>query len=285
MCTLTIIPSSGIRLVCNRDESRLRSTALPPRVRIVGSRQAVMPVDPVSDGTWIGASDAGVVAVLMNYYARPLDARVSNRETRCDEVQTSCKTAGERGTVPFCSADYAKSGQSPTVLKPVLVSRGTIVPNVLRAAHLDEALAIAREMEHRSYDSFRLLVCDRRHVLECVWSEGEFRVEPLEQIERPRFYTSSGLGDTVVAAPRQKLFDECFAADNDWPAAQDAFHRHWWPENRGASVWMTRDQAMTVSRTEVDLFANEVRMTYHARVVDSAMLVSARPVSLSVADV
>src|SRR5690349_18294126 len=165
MCTLTIIPASGIRVVCNRDESRLRPAALQPKVRTVGNRQAVMPVDPVSDGTWIGASDAGLVAVLMNYYSRPVDAA------------------------------YLIAKRAETTL----VSRGTIVPNALRAAHLDEALVIARQMEHRLYDSFRLVVCDRRRVLQCIWSDGEFHVSLAEPIDRPRFFTSSGLGDTLVA--------------------------------------------------------------------------------------
>ena len=31
------------------------------------------------------------------------------------------KTVSEKGTVPFCSADSAKSGQSPTVLKLLLI--------------------------------------------------------------------------------------------------------------------------------------------------------------------
>src|SRR5690348_7977222 len=78
VCTLTIIPLgkrvrsdrgatpvSGIRLACNRDESRLRPPALPPELRQFGNRLAVLPIDPVSDGTWIAASDAGLVFVLM----------------------------------------------------------------------------------------------------------------------------------------------------------------------------------------------------------------------------
>ena len=36
-------------------------------------------------------------------------------------ARSSFKTVPEKGTVPFCSEDSAKSGQSPTVLKLLLV--------------------------------------------------------------------------------------------------------------------------------------------------------------------
>jgi hypothetical protein len=39
-----------------------------PEVRRVKSRLAIMPIDPVSGGTWIGANDAGLVCTLLNVY-------------------------------------------------------------------------------------------------------------------------------------------------------------------------------------------------------------------------
>ena len=82
MCTVTIItvdsaaqcaPDSGsaargkgIRLACNRDELRTRPAALPPIIRTFGNRKAIMPVDPISNGTWIAVNDAGIAATLLN---------------------------------------------------------------------------------------------------------------------------------------------------------------------------------------------------------------------------
>ena len=252
MCTLTIIRnhSSGIRLVCNRDESRLRPAALPPQVRTVGGRQAVMPIDPVAGGTWIGASDAGLVAVLMNVY-----------HTEPGEHVHHIRPASE-----------------------LRVSRGTIIPEVLRAETLDEAMAIARAMDHGTFEPFQLVVADCNSWNECVWSLGAFRVGRKETIDRPLFFTSSGLGDALVAAPRRKLFDELFATGRDGTASQDEFHRHAWPDRRGSSVWMTRELAMTVSRTEVELTSERVSMSYHARIGDTATLVDAPPVSFDIAN-
>ena len=87
MCTVTVLPETVIararasashiahegrvrlRVACNRDELIARAPALPPVTRQIGDRLAVMPVDPDSGGTWIGANDAGIICVLLNVYA------------------------------------------------------------------------------------------------------------------------------------------------------------------------------------------------------------------------
>jgi len=76
MCTVTIVPidrqaarsnaGGTVRLACNRDELRSRPAALPPQVHRLGMRTAIMPIDPVSGGTWIGVNDAGLVATVLN---------------------------------------------------------------------------------------------------------------------------------------------------------------------------------------------------------------------------
>jgi hypothetical protein len=77
VCTVTALPWSLLssdrspdrlllRVVCNRDELLARAPAVPPTLRAAGARQAVMPIDPQSGGTWIAANDAGLVFVLLN---------------------------------------------------------------------------------------------------------------------------------------------------------------------------------------------------------------------------
>jgi len=56
----------GFRVACNRDELRSRPPALPPVTRRFGSHDVTFPVDPISDGTWIAASDAGLAMALLN---------------------------------------------------------------------------------------------------------------------------------------------------------------------------------------------------------------------------
>jgi transport and Golgi organization protein 2 len=262
MCTLTIIPLSvnderrtgsigaGIRVVCNRDESRLRPAALSPQLRTFGVRSAYLPVDPISDGTWIAASDAALVFVLMNVYVEPRQKVLH---------------------------DVGAAGAPPTV------SRGGIIPHLLQADSLQHARAIAESMDHRRFEPFRLLIADRVQFVEFVWAQRLGRMEEPKPIQQPLFFTSSGLGDDVVATPRRRLFQEYFAPGRDWPASQDAFHHHSWPDNERMSVWMTRPEALTVSRTEIELGPNQITMSYHARVADSSKLVDAEPVSLPIA--
>jgi len=75
MCTLSIFKSTdGYRLFMNRDERHERADGLSPR--IVSTEHGIMaPVDPVSDGTWIGYNARGYWACLLNGY---LDEDLTN---------------------------------------------------------------------------------------------------------------------------------------------------------------------------------------------------------------
>jgi len=70
MCTVTIAILPGrdraIRIACNRDESLSRPVALAPRKMQFEDRQAILPIDPLSNGTWIAVNDAGLALILLN---------------------------------------------------------------------------------------------------------------------------------------------------------------------------------------------------------------------------
>lgn len=68
MCTLTLVRSGPrrLRIVCNRDEQRSRAAALAPARLVFGERAGLMPIDPVSRGSWIGVNDAGLVVAVIN---------------------------------------------------------------------------------------------------------------------------------------------------------------------------------------------------------------------------
>ncbi len=238
MCTVTIIPSEhGIRMACNRDESPLRAAALPPRVVNVGQRQALLPIDPLSGGTWIAATDAGLIFTLLNVYTAPRDPK------------------------------------APTPR----VSRGTIIPRLLDADTLDEAFARTRELNADDFAAFRLVLADRHRVADVYCTGGVCQRHAPSDIAGPILFTSSGLGDMLVDLPRRALFEEFFGAGQDWRGQQDAYHRHAWPERRHLSVCMWRPEAQTVSLTVVEMEGDGVRMDYFAGGPDQASeAVSAR---------
>lgn len=93
MCTATLLllPASenfstgtpaAFRLVTNRDELHDRNAAFPPQARRFGSRAALLPIDPTSDGTWVAVNDAGLAITLLNLNlgdAQPSPAGRSSR--------------------------------------------------------------------------------------------------------------------------------------------------------------------------------------------------------------
>lgn len=68
MCTMTYIPQEEGKFILthSRDESIRRGIASPPIKRMIGGIKHLFPVDPVGMGTWIGVSEYGRVAGLVN---------------------------------------------------------------------------------------------------------------------------------------------------------------------------------------------------------------------------
>jgi hypothetical protein len=231
MCTVTLIPlDSGIRMACNRDEARTRPPALPPRVVAFGGRRALMPVDPVSDGTWVAVNDAGLVCTILNAHALA-------RKT------------------PF---------------PPPRFSRGTIIPQLLSAGTLQEAYERSLHLAPADYAPLRLLLADRRCYAQLYATDATLEKTPPTPITGPLLFTSSGLGDALVDAPRRELFHEFFTAGRNWREQQDAYQRHFWPDRRAVSVCMQRPEARTVSLTVVEVEAELVRMSYYPEAPDQA---------------
>jgi transport and Golgi organization protein 2 len=223
MCTVTIIPTrGGARLACNRDEQRTRPPARPPILRRFEERRAILPLDPQSDGTWIAVNDAGLAMTLLNVSSPP---------------------------------DRRPRFQPPW-------SRGRIIPTLLPCATLRQAMARAARMNPSLFAPFRLLLTDGTELAE-VHSDGhQLKSSECRSLEGPELFTSSGLGDGLVEAPRRNLFMSCFAAGEPGTAQQDAYHRHAWPDYPHLSVFMRRLDAATVSVTAIQLGRDEVRMTY-----------------------
>jgi len=68
-----------LRLACNRDELRSRARALPPTLVELDGLRVLMPVDPVSRGTWIACNEAGLAIALLNVNPPDLPAIQSPR--------------------------------------------------------------------------------------------------------------------------------------------------------------------------------------------------------------
>jgi hypothetical protein len=219
MCTVTVLPlGGGFRLAFSRDEQRSRPSALAPREALFGPRRALLPLDPTSGGTWVGANDLGLAAALLNLNRPPL-ARLAPRR-----------------------------------------SRGTIVPALLGAGDVYEALGRAVRLPLDDFAPFRLVIIHEKALAELAW-DGAGAGARKRALDRPVLFTSSGLGDRLVEGPRRALF-EALVLPAPTPEAQDRYHRHRWADCPEWSVCMSRPDAATVSLTVVTARPGSVELTY-----------------------
>jgi hypothetical protein len=235
MCTVTIVPMSepgGWRLACNRDEQRRRPPARPPILRAYGRRQAIVPIDPLGRGTWITVNDKGVAFALLNV----------------NPAQVESSTG---------SGDYTPWSSRP------LKTRGALIPAIAAADSVVRATRMAGDYMVKDFAPFRIVIVDDQHMGQCVSDGYRLEIDVQPRAERPVMFTSSGLGDTLVEAPRRALFEQHFGDDPAlWVQQQESFHRHQWADRPQLSVCMSRADAMTVSFTVVEVTEGMVRLMY-----------------------
>lgn len=147
------------------------------------------------------------------------------------------------------------------------LSRGLIIPELIRQASVSDALIAAGCINAADYGPFRLLLADQTTCAE-VHSDGScIQSERVALDATPLLLTSSGLGDDLVAGPRAALFRRILRGGSS-AATQDAFHHHSWPDRRHLSVSMRRSDARTVSFSSIVLGGDAIDFEYHAGAPD-----------------
>lgn len=218
MCTLSVISlgdSAGYRVVINRDEERTRPAAIAPMWREVDGVRAIWPTDPVGGGTWVAASERGVVLAILNRNLEPRPVLPPGLRSR--------------GTIiPEC---IAASGRDDYLRRISKLDVAAFAPFRLVAC-----LPTVSE--------------DGCEVIETIWDRRGLVIRPC--VAPPMCYVSSGLGDSI-AADRTVLFKQTVALGNMSAFEQDAFHEHAWPGRGAESVMMSRADARTISVTTIDV--------------------------------
>ncbi len=242
MCTLTVIPlDDGYRLVHSRDELRTRPEGDHPRwASLPSGRRAIWPTDPEAGGTWIAAREDGVTAAILNVNIdEPHPFRTAvwpARDALADERQAVARlraagavTRGRRVLDELDAFDWPR------------VDDDGLTASADRSRMMPHRLVVVGPTTDDPAD-WRLL----------EWTQRP-GVESRREVVRPEpaCFVSSGLGDSRVR-PRRDLFREMVAVAPT-PDAQDAFHRHAWPDRPEISVLMSRDDARTVGITTVEV--------------------------------
>ncbi|GLS90942.1 hypothetical protein GCM10007916_20090 [Psychromonas marina] len=94
MCTLTYrLTESGYELFFNRDEQRSRAQAIVPQVD--NDLNAIYPVDPVGQGTWLGVHQSGLCLALLNYYQAEKKATSGEFISRGEIILTLLTSQGD----------------------------------------------------------------------------------------------------------------------------------------------------------------------------------------------
>jgi hypothetical protein len=146
-------------------------------------------------------------------------------------------------------------------------SRGGIIPPLLACRSVDEAAAALVDLPGWPYRPFRLIVAGDGVAIELRHGPA---LELRHSLTSPLMFTSSGLGDRLVEAPRRALFERIMARRGARRGAgrgslvdrQDRFHAHRWRLRPHLSVTMERREASTVSRTVLEVGGNRVHMAY-----------------------
>lgn len=236
MCTVTILPRSNaqaaLRILCNRDELRRRPAALPPATFHHARAQVLRPVDPVSGGTWIAATSAGLVLVLLNVnpphrgqrvQAGPSRGTIIPRITRAetlDECLEMCHglmteqftpyrlimlAAGQFAEVHWDGSRFDLTTRAP-VTRPLLYtssSLGDWVVEPPRRALFERRLLV--DSTSAAQDDFHRHVWPNRHSLS-VWmtrSDAMTVSQTLVELDEHRIAMSyrARLGDTQHLSP------------------------------------------------------------------------------------
>lgn len=230
MCTFSLVPASTpdgrYSVMISRDESHFRAAAFEPSVLTVRGVRTLMPIDSEAGGTWIAVNHFGLTMALLNY----------------------------------------APGNSPTVLPRGRRSRGAVIPQLIHAATVAEAIEEILAYDTSETSPFRLLMTDGT-AMAAVVAPGFGRPMRLttHEVAEPMVFASSGLGDEIVEPVRQDLARKLFATPpSQWLESQRQLHLHRWMHAPHLSVYMLRQDARTVSITSVEASNAAIVMRYAA---------------------
>lgn len=223
MCTLSwLATADGISIFFNRDEAKIRSKALPPKVHYSHQGHSyIMPVDAQSHGSWIGVTETGFAICLLNFY----------------------------------------QGKTPNGR---LISRGLLVKDLLECKDHHHIDAYLNSKNWSLYAPFTLVIfiTNNKEPNTYCWDGERF-----SQITITSPYTSSGVDFPEVSAARQMTFAQFFTLNEVDTEQEKAtklrnFHTSHIPEKSKFSVCMHREDASTVSFSEINITATNVSLDY-----------------------
>jgi len=234
MCTVTYLPmpDGGYLLGTNRDERPHRGQAQAPSLRVLGDRQVLAPIDGDAGGTWVALDDQGRSLCLLN-------------------------------------GDKKPAAKPPTDPR----SRGLLVLDLMSDASVDGVTsqllswAMSKDLPYRT---FKLLSIERDPALRARLLEWNGRELVVRQLTSPSLVVSSTYETDAVTARRRQSFTRLVSRLEEgetttWSeelATWHSGHRPGGDDGDAYSICMHRDDAHTVSRTQVQVSRDGQFMSY-----------------------
>lgn len=152
----------------------------------------------------------------------------------------------------------------PGLPRTPLISRGTIIPQLIVARDSGHSLQMVQQLPLTSYAPFRLVGVFREENLisELRWDGRTLTFQHFPW--RRGHWFSSSVSDELAAQERGRT---CESAAKQWPASQSwirRLHRTHIPQAGAFSICVHREDASTVSYTEVGAIESSLRMSHLA---------------------
>jgi hypothetical protein len=167
----------------------------------------------------------------------------------------------ERGITAALINWYSRPG---LIDRPAF-SRGLIIPTLLAAKKSEEALFLLRSLPLSKLDPFRLFLFDAEEQAVTSLSSDGIGLEELKLPWERSHWFSSGYDEPEAIKIRGEISESASKeSDADTHAWLSRLHGSHHPEQGPFSICMHRQDACTVSMTEVTLMHGKAELTYHA---------------------
>lgn len=232
MCTITWrFYNDGYSLFFNRDESRRRPRALLPQRFLFEHTEAIMPIDPQGEGSWLAVNNFGLSFALLNFY----------------QGRTPKGRLISRGQIVKHCAEQISVDSAVAVLEGLKLSK-----------YAPFSLLI---FEPRARSQGRVHVSAAEAVTMLRW-DGK----ALQRTEQNSPLISSAINFTTVCDSRQQIHHQLLSRASD--SREDADARHYalhashQPSKSDVSICMHRDDACTVSFSHIRVDAEKIAYFY-----------------------
>jgi len=241
MCTASwLYHRDSYSLFFNRDETLTRSKAEPPTIIQTERGSALLPIDPDGGGTWLGVNSIGWTYALLNYY----------------QGSTPSGSLTSRGIIVKQALNCVTIGQLEQMLHSLV--QGPFAPFSLLCfapANLESKHKPPEQIE----ESHSVLLWQwtgeqmQRQRISALMTSSSRNFE-LTNTTRRLAATDSGITGCITQTSEATLADHLQRHRN--------FHRGHQPERGTRSVCMHRDEAQTVSLSEVTVASDVASYNY-----------------------